>query len=205
MKILLLLLSIVLYNQIYSQYKVDTIIKNEAYSSYINLELKQPLYVKYILYRGGGDCERSDKWVNDTDIELLTEKQYRGSKYDKGHLANAEDFAYDCHLDSLTFLFYNRIPQTPRLNRGVWKSDEDSIRKISQNDSLIVYCGGYWDSTSLVVNKMLIPIICWKVVYDIKKKRVIYCRTYTNTQNPIKEEMLLYELEGKIGYILDIK
>jgi len=200
MKNLLVLLLIIISTSLFSQNKVDTIITNKAYSAYVNKELGQPLYVKYKLYKGGGKCQRATNWVNDTKLKLVNENQYKGSEYDKGHLANAEDFAYDCTLDSLTFRDYNRIPQAKKLNRGIWKVDETEIRKISQTDSLIVYCGGYWDSSCKLVNGMKIPKQCWKVVYSLSKKKVIYCYVFENTETPIKTEWSLANLEALLGY-----
>ena len=55
-----LLLFFLLYSlHITAQYKVDTIIKSDAYISYFSNVLKEPLYVTYTLSKGGGDCDRS--------------------------------------------------------------------------------------------------------------------------------------------------
>jgi endonuclease G len=204
------LLSVVLSLPLLGQYKYkpDTSIITEAYVSYVNKDLGQALYVKYKLYKGGGDCKRATNWVNDTELNLVDEYQYKGTIYDKGHLANAEDFAYDCHLDSLTFRDYNRLPQTRKLNRGIWKTNEAEIRKLSQTDSLIIYCGGYWDSKSKEVNKMKVPTICWKVVYSLSLKKIVFCSIYYNNDKPSKKDTDLITLESLLGYslgIIDVK
>ena len=205
MKIFFLVLCLMVSLPLLGQYKVDTTIINEAYTSYVNKELGQALYVKYRLYKGGGKCQRPTNWVNDTKLKLVNEKQYKGTIYDKGHLANAKDFAYDCHLDSLTFRDYNRLPQTRKLNRGIWKVDETLIRKQSQTDSLLIFCGGYWDKTSLMVNKMKIPVKCWKVVYSLSQKKVIFCSIYDNINKPMKTNTKLENLELILGYSLGLK
>lgn len=186
------------------QYKVDTTITNKAYTAYVNKELGQSLYVKYKLYKGGGTCTRASNWINDTKLKLVDEKQYKGTIYDKGHLANAEDFAYDCHLDSLTFRDYNRLPQTRKLNRGIWKINETEIRILSQKDSLMIYCGGYWDSSSQDVNGMKIPVRCWKVVYSLSQKKVLYCLVFYNIETPTRYNTSLENLESMLGYSLGI-
>jgi endonuclease G len=201
--ILLLLLSLVSIT-LCAQYKADTAIKNEAYTAYVNKELGQSVYVKYKLYKGGGKCQRATNWINDTKLKLVNENQYKGTIYDKGHLANAEDFAYDCHLDSLTFRDYNRLPQTRKLNRGIWKVNENEVRALSQNDSLMVYCGGFWDPANKVVNEMKVPNFCWKVVYSLSQKKVIMCNVFTNTDTPISYSRTLADLEGMLGYSLEI-
>jgi endonuclease G len=203
-KTLLLILASLLSTSLLAQYKADTAIANEAYTAYVNKQLEQPLYVKYKLYKGGGKCQRATNWVNDTKLKLVDEEQYKGTGYDKGHLANAEDFAYDCHLDSLTFRDYNRLPQTKKLNRGIWKSSETEIRKMSQTDSLIVYCGGFWNESSKVVNGMKIPNQCWKVVYSLSQKKVVSCVVFTNSDTPVANSWALENLESMLGYSLGI-
>ena len=121
----------------------DTVIKNKIYTSYISYELKMPVQVNYKLYKGGGDCNRSKfRFKNDTKIKLLNDKSYKSSGYDKGHLVNAEDFAFDCKLDELTFRYYNCLPQSKNLNRGLWKQKEEETRQLSQIDTIVVICFG---------------------------------------------------------------
>ena len=121
--------------------QIDTVIVTPIYKAYINKQLKQPVYVKYKLYKGGGTCKRPTQFTNPTKLNLL-DAQYEKSGYDRGHLANAEDFAYDCTAIEQTFRYYNVLPQTPNLNRGIWKQWEEKTRTISQTDSLLVFAGG---------------------------------------------------------------
>jgi len=160
--------------------------------------------VKYKLYKGGGNCKRATNWVNDTKLKLVNENQYKGTLYDKGHLDNAEDFAYNCRLDSLTFRDYNRLPQTRKLNRGIWKAMETEIRKMSQTDSLMIYTGGYWGAPNTEVNGMKIPSICWKVVYSLSQKKVVLCTLFYNNEAPVRTETNLGNLELMLGYSLGV-
>lgn len=144
MKKLLLLITLITSLSLFSQYNVDTVITNEAYSAYVNKELGQALYVKYKLYKGGGKCQRPTNWINDTKLKLVNENQYKGTLYDKGHLANAEDFAYDSYKEALTFSYFNCFPQNRKLNRGVWNIWETTIRQESQKWPLRIYCGGIY-------------------------------------------------------------
>ena len=204
MKRFFLVLCLMVSLPLLGQYKVDTTIINKAYTSYVNKELGQALYVKYKLYQGGGKCQRATIWVNDTKLTLVNENQYKGTLYDKGHLANAEDFAYNCHLDSLTFRDYNRLPQTRKLNRGLWKVSENEIRKMSQTDSLMIYTGGHWGSPNTVVNGIKIPSVCWKVVYSLSLKKVVICTIFYNTDIPVKTDTNLGSLELMLGYSLNV-
>lgn len=188
-----------------AQVKPNASITNDAYTAYIDTVKNMPVYVKYKLYKGGGNCERSNKWINDSQYKMIGDESYVGSGYEKGHLANAEDFAYNCHLDSLTFNTYNRLPQTKALNRGIWKKQETLIRKLSQTDSLLIICGGYWEPTTLnVVKGMSIPGRYWKVVYSLSSQEVLFSSIFTNTENPSEIPMKIENLEIYLGYSVNL-
>lgn len=184
-------------------YSQDTIIDRGIYKSHFNLVLKEPSYVEYILCKGGGKCKRTDKWLNDTDLNMAS-LQYSKSGYDKGHLANAEDFAFDCEKQETTFRYYNCLPQTPNLNRGVWKKWEKTIRDESQQDSLLVITGGIWESKT-IFRGMYIPDQCWKVVYSLKNKIVLYVLLFENKKtNSTCLQITLSQLEKKLGYKVEL-
>jgi endonuclease G len=121
---------------------VDTVIHKDNYTSYYSYSLHNPLFVVYKLFKGGGSCSRiNDRFITDNLPLSATAKDYAASGYDEGHLADSKDFAYDCKLQEETFRFYNCVPQTPALNRGIWKHFETLIRKESQTDSLLIIAG----------------------------------------------------------------
>jgi len=161
---------------------IDTIIDKGIYQSYFNYHLKQPVMVAYKLYHAGGDCSRAgDRFKNDAPIATATQRDYDHSGYDEGHLADSKDFAYDCSAQEATFRFYNCLPQTPNLNRGIWKHWETTIRQESQDDSLLVIAGGVFSGS--MTGNMYVPVRCWKVVKTLSGgliTHVLYC---TNTQS----------------------
>lgn len=196
-KILTILLLLASFN-IFSQ-KIDTVIATNIYKSYYSFGYKQPLYVSYRLHKGGGDCPRNEfHFRNDLNIKTATNSDYKGSGYDKGHLANAEDFAYDCGKDELTFRYYNCIPQTPTLNRGIWKSWEDKIRDLSQKDSLFIITGGIYINKK--TKNLYVPTHCWKIVASLTTKKILYILLFTNTANPSVTEIKLAELKKITKY-----
>ena len=201
MKHTILALLLLVTSALFSQ-TIDTVITSPHYKAYVSKKLKQPVYVKYVIYKGGGDCERSDRWTNPTTLPLLNH-EYSHSGYDRGHLANAEDFAYDCALSNETFRLYNCLPQTPALNRGVWKQWETKIRHESQTDSLLVICGGIWE-TSTVKSKMRIPTKCWKVVYNLRTHTVVHALVFTNTLNPTYVETTIQDINMRLGFNLEL-
>jgi len=175
------------------------IVDKGIYKANFSNDLHEPRYVSYILFKGGGDCNR-DKFRfknDDSRLDCATDSDYAGSIYDKGHLANAEDFAFDCVKDELTFRYYNCLPQTSKLNRGIWKTKETLIRDWSQKEKLYIICGGFFANTK--IGKISVPSYCWKVVQSVASKKVLFCGWFSNT-NPAKlEEITIEELEKKLN------
>jgi endonuclease G len=184
---------------------IDTIINAGNYKSYFDIDKKQPIFVSYILYKGGGDCNRNSfRFKNDTDIKMATTKDYSGTGFDMGHLANAEDFANDCVAGEKTFRFYNCLPQYPNLNRGVWKRWENRARELSQKDSLLIICGGQF-SEKTIGEKVYVPDYCWKVIYSLKSNKVwkvLWFKNVPRDSDKYSEEITLQKLEEKLNYKL---
>lgn len=72
---------------------------------------------------------RSDKALESVQRSLLVD--YRGSGYDRGHMAPAAAFKRSKSAMSTTFLLSNMAPQTSRLNRGAWKRLESEVRELA--------------------------------------------------------------------------
>ncbi len=62
---------------------------------------------------------------------------YKGSGYDRGHLvASANNDILEIQ-NSETFLLSNMSPQVAKLNRGMWKKLEDSIRVLNDKKEIL--------------------------------------------------------------------
>lgn len=173
--------------------KVDTVIVNSVYTSYFSKTYKNPLYVSYKIYKAGGKCDRNKEefhFKNDTKLATATPKDYAGSGYDEGHLADAADFSADCKREELTFRFYNCVPQTHNLNAGVWKHWETVVREESQNDSLLIVCGSVFGSSTIGTNKVAVPDYCWKVVKSLTTGKITHVLWFTNTKTDNKDKVL---------------
>jgi endonuclease G len=176
----------------------QVLVSNKAYKASFSNSLHQPTWVSYTLYKGGGDCNR-DKFhfYNDKpELQTAKDQDYAGSIYDKGHLANAEDFAGDCEKDELTFRYYNCLPQTANLNRGLWKTNEELIRNWSKKEKLYIICGGFFSNKK--VGGIAVPDYCWKVVQSLKTKQVLFCGWFKNSTKATLEEIELKELEKRL-------
>jgi len=78
-----------------------------------------------------GQVNRTDNFRSDSSLpaELrVRADDYRGTGFDKGHLAPAADFSFDQAAMSATFLMSNMSPQRPRTNRGAWRKVEETVR-----------------------------------------------------------------------------
>ncbi len=68
---------------------------------------------------------RADPLISTGSANLA---DYRKSGYDRGHLTPAADMSFSQDAMSDTFFMSNMSPQTPELNRGVWKNLEAQVR-----------------------------------------------------------------------------
>lgn len=199
----LLVLFCFLSFSLFSQ-KVDTIINTGFYKSYFSNYYKEPIYVSTIIYKGGGSCDRSKFYFKNDAIGIKspTLKDYANSGYDQGHLANAADWASDCRNLEKTFRFYNALPQTPNLNRGIWKKWELQIRKLSQTDSLLVISGGVFSpSDKKIGNGVFVPSYCWKIVIKVKEDKILYVLLFENDSDAKVQEITLDRLKSILNWL----
>jgi endonuclease G len=171
---------------------IDTVIHTGIYESYYSKKLKNPVFVKYYVYKGGGDCNRDGFSFKSTPFTAKNADYDK--RYDKGHMANAEDFAFSCEKEKQTFWYYNCVPQTPNMNRGIWKKDETTIRELSQKSKMLVLCGSYF-SNNYIGNKVFIPKYCWKVVQNSKTGEIVLCALYTNTTSAKRTNVSIAEMQ----------
>lgn len=174
--------------------RVDTVIITDIYKSYFDLKLKSPLFVVYNLYKGGGDCSRKSMEFEDF-IFTESKKDYAHSGYDIGHMANAEDFAFDCNKMKNTFKQFNALPQTSKLNRSCWKSLETRIRQYSQKDSILIICGGF---NFTKIQNLNVPTYCFKIFKNLRTNQV-NCYLFKNDNSDMSDivnfESLLKEFD----------
>lgn len=183
--------------------KVDTVINNDVLTSHFSYKTHTPLFVVYTLYHGGGDCSRTAMVFETGDIKnSATENDYYKSGYDKGHLCNAEDFSYDCDKELNTFFYYNALPQKPNLNRGCWKKIETKVRNQSQDDSLLIICGGFGFSNK--IGNTSVPDYCFKIIKNLKTFK-IESYLFTNTDKSTYDEIEINHLLDNIPFANNIK
>tara|TARA_S200000501_G_scaffold76909_1_gene68734 strand:+ start:692 stop:1297 length:606 start_codon:yes stop_codon:yes gene_type:complete len=118
------------------------------------------------------DNFRPDPFVSSGSAELI---DYKGSGYDRGHLAPAGDMKMTNNSMSESFYLSNISPQYPSFNRGGWKRLETLIRKWATSKSLNIYTAGILgnDLNSIGPNQVSIPRKFYKIIFDTSNENVI--------------------------------
>ena len=92
---------------------------------------------------------------------------YKKSGYDRGHLAPEGDMTSEVS-ERESFLLSNMVPQRKQLNRGIWRSLELKLRKLSETEELIVITGPVYDKPiSYIGDKVPVPDATYKWVYNL--------------------------------------
>ena len=158
----------------------EQIIRHTGYTLSYNEEHELPSYVAYELTRaevlGGGEREDSfkeDKAVRTGSAEL---SDYRGSGYDRGHMAPAADFKWSAEAMSDTFFLSNMAPQDPSFNRGIWADLEAVVRTMAyENGSVYVITGPVLTDgpyETIGKNEVSVPRRFYKVVLDYTEPEI---------------------------------
>lgn len=88
---------------------------------------------------------------------------YRGSGFDRGHLAPSADFNWNTNAQRQTYFFSNVCPMRPRLNRGPWRMAEDDVRSLAASGTVHVVMWPVFGGS--VTNGVPIPERFVKVAY----------------------------------------
>lgn len=110
----------------------DQIIEHTAYTLDYDETYEQASWVAYELTKSETvkKYERSDQFYVDPAVKTgsATGIDYKGSGYDRGHLAPAADMGWSSTSMVESFYYSNMSPQDPSFNRGVWKRLEEQVR-----------------------------------------------------------------------------
>lgn len=177
----------------------DTItIKHKFYKTTFNKKLLYPVKVEFWITKKSSSCtnkfSRTDNFTPDPTIPQYTnlDKNYNNSGYDRGHNCDAEDNICDFQGMNESFYYSNMTPQSPLLNRGVWKTLEIYCRSLAASqDSIKVVCGSI--GMLKIVNGLTIPKFCWKVIY-IKKTKVKEFYLFLNNGIYISKDIKAYKV-----------
>lgn len=125
-----------------------------------------------------GNTARTDKFLRDPKVSTSSAgpNSYRGSGYDRGHLAPAGDMKFNSISMSESFYMSNISPQDPSFNRGIWKKLESLVRAWGEESEIYVTTAGILNSNNLGsvgINSVTIPAKFYKVIYSPSKQKMI--------------------------------
>ncbi|MEO0340534.1 MAG: DNA/RNA non-specific endonuclease, partial [Bacteroidota bacterium] len=139
---------------------------------------EQAEWVSYVLTRERLQIpwvDRTDRFEPDTKVKTgsATWYDYRGSGYDRGHLAPAADMAFSIEAMQNSFLMSNISPQSHDFNKGIWKELEHLTRTWAKKyKKLYVVTGPVLSRPNkgkIGDNGVTIPSAFYKVLLDISE------------------------------------
>ncbi|MFZ6872617.1 DNA/RNA non-specific endonuclease [Undibacterium sp. Di27W] len=168
-----------------------------------------PIYVAERLNRQiiqkARENERSNQFYADARLpraERAELDDYKGSGYDRGHMAPAADMA-DSTAMAQSFSLANMVPQAPANNRKLWASIEKSTRQYVMRAAGDVYVitGPVYGKHPATVgnNQVWVPQYLYKLVYDPNSGRA-WAHWVENTNEAGASKPISYqELVNKTG------
>jgi len=147
-----------------------TIIENTGFTIGYSDQRMNPLWVAYRVYPVDDPVsgKRPSKFKVDQRTESkISHKDYTHSGYDRGHMAPNYAIAtrYGREAQLQTFLMSNICPQTPKLNRQIWKRLEMKIAK--DMDEVWVVTGPIFDNDiEKLASGVEIPDAFYKIIAD---------------------------------------
>ena len=135
---------------------------------------EQPLWVSYKLTKSEVQnkvAKRKDNFRLDPIIKTGSASiaDYKGSGYDRGHLAPAADMSWSKKAMSESFFLTNMSPQVPALNRGMWRILEEQIRKWALKEKELYIITGPIirpNYKTIGPNKVTVPQWYYKIIVD---------------------------------------
>ena len=151
----------------------EQIINHFGYSLSYNEDHEQANWVIYELTDNevSGGVKRKNQFRSDPKVKTASASlsDYKGSGYDRGHLAPAADMKWSVTTMSESFYMSNMSPQRPSFNRGIWKRLEEQVRLWAiNNKSIYVVTGGVLEDEleTIGVNEVSVPEYFYKVILD---------------------------------------
>ena len=119
----------------------------------------------------GVNIAREGYFRQDPDVPTgsASPDDYRGSGYDRGHLAPVGDMNFDSVAMEESFLMSNISPQDRSFNGGIWSRLEKQVRDwAAEKDGLYVITGPVLGAAVHTIgdNKVTVPDFFYKVLLD---------------------------------------
>jgi endonuclease G len=213
--VVLALLSIQAFSQEVDLLPTSTtgrIIEHGSYTLSYDETHEQAEWVAYELTASevNGSYDRTDNFRRDPRVETGSASlaDYRGSGYDRGHLAPAADMSFSRQAMSESFYLSNMTPQEPGFNRGIWRKLEGQVRDWAvDKGSVYVVTGGILSGSykeEIGPNDVTVPSHYYKVVLDYdgpsQSKAIAFILPNKRGTKPLKDyAVAIDEVERRTG------
>ena len=154
----------------------DQIVRHSAYILKYNEQYEQAEWVAYRITDTYllGTIERTDDFRSDPHVRTGSASlaDFKGSGFDRGHLAPAAAMKWSPQAMSESFYLSNMSPQKPGFNRGIWRVLEATVRTWAQdNEEIYVVTGPVLKGQLATIgpNHVAVPDYYYKVVLDYRE------------------------------------
>lgn len=187
---------------------------NQGFVSAYNERRRNPDWVAYRVFTpptGAQTAERPDSFeVDQRTRARVHPNEYTNSGFDRGHMApnHAIALLFGEQAQQETFLMSNIIPQSPELNRRVWRDLEAKIirRYARRFEEVWVITGPVYDREPVrrLPSGVYIPDACFKIIIDehpqgLRAKGFIIAQEVTGSEDPAQFLVPIREIERRTG------
>ncbi|MFM2621087.1 DNA/RNA non-specific endonuclease [Vibrio owensii] len=151
----------------------DQFLCRDGYAVGYNYDTKNADWVAYYVTAESVNItnKRSNSFKEDTempDYARSTLADYKGSGYDRGHLAPSATMDFTRESMKQSFLMSNMSPQLPGFNRVGWRVLEEHVRDLANeyNELYVVTGPIYEGNEGTIGNGVVIPSAFYKVILD---------------------------------------
>ncbi|MFH0288229.1 DNA/RNA non-specific endonuclease [Vibrio owensii] len=151
----------------------DQFLCRDGYAVGYNYDTKNADWVAYHVTAESVNItnKRSNSFKEDTempDYARSTLADYKGSGYDRGHLAPSATMDFTRESMKQSFLMSNMSPQLPGFNRVGWRVLEEHVRDLANeyNELYVVTGPIYKGNEGTIGNGVVIPSAFYKVILD---------------------------------------
>ena len=171
----------------------NQIIDKQVYTICYDYKAKGAKYVAYTLDGSkvnAGNTRKRPSFYTEKNIAKKyrsTNKDYKNSGYDTGHLASHASFDYSEKIKRKTYSLANVIPMAPMVNQYHWSKAERLERKVATKlGGASVINGVIYSSNPKRIgkNQIAIPSAYWKIIYN-NDKHYKKCFYYKNDLSAI--------------------
>ncbi|RIW14944.1 DNA/RNA non-specific endonuclease [Vibrio harveyi] len=151
----------------------DQFLCRDGYAVGYNYDTKNADWVAYHITAESVNItnKRSNSFKEDTempDYARSTLADYKGSGYDRGHLAPSATMDFTRESMKQSFLMSNMSPQLPGFNRVGWRVLEEHVRDLANeyNELYVVTGPIYQGNEGTIGNGVVLPSAFYKVILD---------------------------------------